>query len=80
MATAEREDIDRSVFKPLVMEAVLKAFDIGPSHAQTGPAIRNDKKTMEKHIDLLSFSDDYANLYKVVSDSISKQKTSGADE
>ncbi|MBE0675653.1 MAG: DUF2520 domain-containing protein, partial [Bacteroidales bacterium] len=63
MSTAGREGIDRSVFTPLVMETVMKALDIGPGEAQTGPAVRNDKRTIAKHIELLSFSDDLMNLY-----------------
>ncbi len=73
ISTAERAGIDRSVFGPLVRETLQKALDMGPSAAQTGPAIRNDISTIEKHLGLLSFSDDLMNLYRIVSDSIIKQ-------
>ena len=31
-----------------------KALKSGPENTQTGPAIRNDQKTIEKHLGLLS--------------------------
>lgn len=73
MSVADREGIDRSVFGPLIHETVQKAVDIGPASAQTGPAIRNDKITIEKHLSMLSYSDDLYNLYRLMSDSIIKQ-------
>lgn len=80
MSTAERAQIERSVFGPLVRETLQKALDMGPSEAQTGPAVRNDISTIEKHIGLLSFSDDLMKLYRVVSDSITKQAAAKRDE
>jgi len=71
--TSSRGRIDPAVFEPLVRETIAKAFDLGPSIAQTGPAARNDTQTIKKHIELLSFSDDLKNLYRMVSDSIIKQ-------
>lgn len=80
ITTAEREEIDQSVFEPLVRETVEKAFELGPLTSQTGPAIRNDINTIEKHIELLSFSDDLRNLYKSITDSIIRYKTKTANE
>jgi predicted short-subunit dehydrogenase-like oxidoreductase (DUF2520 family) len=78
--TAGRKGIDQSVFEPLVRETVEKAFELGPLPSQTGPAIRNDINTIEKHIELLSFSDDLRNLYRIITDSIIRHKTQTADE
>ncbi len=39
-----------------MLETVNKAIDIGPENSQTGPAVRNDSNTIEKHMKLLSFS------------------------
>ncbi|MBM3419866.1 MAG: DUF2520 domain-containing protein [Bacteroidetes bacterium] len=75
MSIAGEHDIDRMVFGPLIRETVQKAIEIGPVAAQTGPAIRNDISTIEKHLLMLSFSDDLSNLYRVISDSIIKQGT-----
>jgi len=75
ISIAEKSQIERSVFGPLVRETIQKALDMGPADAQTGPASRNDISTIEKHIGLLSFSDELMNLYRVVSDSITKHTT-----
>jgi predicted short-subunit dehydrogenase-like oxidoreductase (DUF2520 family) len=80
ISIAEKSQIERSVFGPLVRETIQKALDMGPAEAQTGPASRNDISTIEKHIGLLSFSKELMNLYKVVSDSIIKQTTNKTDE
>jgi len=65
--------IEFSVFEPLVRETVQKAFILGPSNSQTGPAIRNDINTIEKHLDLLSFLPQYYEVYKTVTESIIKK-------
>jgi predicted short-subunit dehydrogenase-like oxidoreductase (DUF2520 family) len=75
ISIAEKSRIERSVFGPLVRETVQKALDMGPAQAQTGPAVRNDISTIEKHIGLLSYSEELMNLYRVVSDSITKHTT-----
>jgi len=51
------------LFKPLLAETIAKAFEIGPRNSQTGPASRNDISTIEKHLDLLSFSPELQRLY-----------------
>jgi len=60
------------VFRPLVKETVSKALDIGPEKSQTGPAARNDKNTIEKHLELLSFSPDLHRIYSEMTRSIIK--------
>ncbi len=54
-----------STYAPLIREAVDKAFDIGPSKAQTGPARRGDEVTMQKHLQLLSGKE--KELYRLIS-------------
>lgn len=70
---AETEGIDFRVFAPLIRETVNKAIDIGPGAAQTGPAVRNDRSTIEKHLNMLSCSEDLRNLYIAITESIIKQ-------
>jgi predicted short-subunit dehydrogenase-like oxidoreductase (DUF2520 family) len=60
------------VLKPLINETISKALTIGPDNSQTGPAIRNDRNTIEKHLDLLSFSPELQRIYNVMTDSIIK--------
>jgi predicted short-subunit dehydrogenase-like oxidoreductase (DUF2520 family) len=56
--------------KPLIMETVSKALELGPENSQTGPAVRYDLNTIEKHLDLLSFSPDFKNVYEMITKSI----------
>ena len=60
------------VLKPLINETISKAIAIGPENSQTGPAIRNDKNTIEKHLNLLSFSPELQKIYYEMTDSIIK--------
>ncbi|MFO7574340.1 MAG: F420-dependent NADP oxidoreductase [Bacteroidales bacterium] len=78
ISIAEKSQIERSVFGPLVRETIQKSLDMGPAEAQTGPAARNDISTIEKHIGLLSYSEELMNLYRVVSDSITKHTTNNS--
>lgn len=61
-----------SILEPLVMETLSKALDNGPEASQTGPAVRNDTDTIEKHLELLSFSPELQNVYREVTRSIIK--------
>ncbi|MBK7133823.1 MAG: DUF2520 domain-containing protein [Bacteroidales bacterium] len=58
------------LFKPLLAETIAKAMEVGPKNSQTGPASRNDISTIEKHLELLSFSPELQRLYGEVTDSI----------
>ena len=54
----------------VMMNRISKALENGPESSQTGPAVRMDKGTINKHIDLLSFSPDLQNLYREITKSI----------
>jgi predicted short-subunit dehydrogenase-like oxidoreductase (DUF2520 family) len=58
------------ILKPLISETISKALSVGPEKSQTGPAVRNDNNTIEKHLDLLSFSPELKRLYSEVTKSI----------
>jgi predicted short-subunit dehydrogenase-like oxidoreductase (DUF2520 family) len=58
------------VLKPLIIETVEKAIELGPENSQTGPALRYDLNTIEKHMDLLSFSPDLKKIYDLITKSI----------
>ncbi|MDQ1296454.1 MAG: hypothetical protein QG611_432 [Bacteroidota bacterium] len=61
-----------NMLEPLIMETISKALEDGPEKSQTGPAVRNDRDTIEKHMDLLSFSPELQNVYREVTRSIIK--------
>jgi len=66
-AIATEAGFDPSLLRPLMEETLRKALRTGPERAQTGPAIRHDDRTMESHLELLSFSPEYQKLYRMIS-------------
>ena len=58
------------VLKPLIIETVEKAFELGPENSQTGPAVRYDTNTIEKQLELLSFSPELKYIYSEMTKSI----------
>ncbi len=68
------------VLKPLINETFIKAFENGPENSQTGPAYRNDRGTIKRHIDLLSFSPELQGIYREISQSILKLYNNDSDD
>lgn len=58
------------LLKPLIIETVNKALEGDPAESQTGPAVRYDINTIEKHTELLSFNRELQKMYKEISLSI----------
>lgn len=63
-------DLDLELLKPLIRETIEKALDQNPSEVQTGPAIREDTETMQKHLEQLDSHPRYQELYQLISESI----------
>lgn len=59
------------VLSPLIQETAGKINSLTPIQAQTGPAVRNDVKTLKKHIDFLKDENQKA-IYKLLTKSIQK--------
>ncbi len=57
------------ILKPLIQETANKIMTLSPSEAQTGPAIRNDKQTIAKHLDFLQ-DENQKNIYQILTQSI----------
>lgn len=74
LLTQDRIDFD--LLKPLISETADKLYDIPPRKAQTGAAKRNDKRTMAKHLELLSADPKLADLYRMISESITRLENS----
>lgn len=62
-------NVDFDLLKPLMLETVKKLNSISPAEAQTGPAKRHDKKTMEAHLTLLK-DPKHKEIYTLLSESI----------
>ena len=56
------------ILHPLIKETVAKIETLSPEKAQTGPAIRNDQKTIKKHLDLLT--ENQQEIYRILTKSI----------
>jgi len=67
----ESEGAEFDLLKPLLLETAKKVQDLSPYRAQTGPAIRNDKKTIKRHLKLLE-NDHHKEIYKLMTHSIKK--------
>ena len=65
----ETNNVPFEVLKPLIQEVANKITSLSPKEAQTGPALRNDTKTIEKHIEFLKDSN-YQDIYKLLTQSI----------
>lgn len=67
----EDHNIEKSLLQPLLLETIKKQEVLGAYAAQTGPAKRKDKLTIQKHIEMLDSEGD-KKLYKNISKSIKK--------
>jgi predicted short-subunit dehydrogenase-like oxidoreductase (DUF2520 family) len=63
---AEKAGFPFEIFYPLLLETVSKAIESGPEKSQTGPAVRKDQNTIEKHLELLSFSPELKKIYREI--------------
>ena len=66
------EGVPFRVMLPLVRETARKVETISPQEAQTGPAIRGDRKVINEHLELLKAYPEYAELYRLISIDINK--------
>lgn len=62
--------LDFDILRPLITETINKAFSLGPSDAQTGPAKRHDFQTLDKHMEFLSANEELSELYRLISQNI----------
>jgi predicted short-subunit dehydrogenase-like oxidoreductase (DUF2520 family) len=69
---ASKAGVPFELLVPLINETISKSVAVGPERSQTGPAIRNDQNTIEKHLELLSFSPELQKIYGDLTRSIIK--------
>ena len=67
---ALKTGLNFNLLEPLIMETISKAIEIGPEAAQTGPAVRRDLNTIDRHLELLSFSPELQKIYRDMTQSI----------
>jgi predicted short-subunit dehydrogenase-like oxidoreductase (DUF2520 family) len=66
----KQENISFGVLQPLMEETVHRLRHVSPGEVQTGPAIRDDRKTIEKHLALLENYPAIMRLYALFTDEI----------
>lgn len=71
----ELNNLKLDLFIPILQETVDKLKVNKPIDLQTGPAVRNDISTLNKHIKLLEDNKDLQHIYKVLSESIIKSNS-----
>ena len=70
----KNSNLPPEVLRPLILATALKATTGDPVEMQTGPARRNDTATIEKHIETLASMPEYADLYRLLANLISREK------
>jgi predicted short-subunit dehydrogenase-like oxidoreductase (DUF2520 family) len=70
----EESGLDPSLLEPLLEETFSKLRELDPGAAQTGPAVRGDNETMNKHIELLKGHPEWEKLYTFISREIGRSR------
>lgn len=65
--------ISRDVLTPLMRQTIRKLETMEPRAAQTGPASRGDRKTIERHVQMLAGNPELQQLYSVITRYISNR-------
>ncbi|BDU26506.1 Rossmann-like and DUF2520 domain-containing protein [Flavobacterium sp. GSB-24] len=65
----EENQVPFSILRPLIQETADKINTLDPTEAQTGPAKREDSKTINAHLDFLQ-NENKKNIYKILTQSI----------
>lgn len=66
---SDAKSINFDILKPLILETARKVQESSPYLAQTGPAKRNDKKTIKRHLKLLE-NEHHKEIYELLTQSI----------
>lgn len=70
----ERENMDFDLLRPIILETANKVQTHLPSEVQTGPASRNDMRTINRHLQFLSYSNELTEIYQHLSAFIIKSR------
>ena len=70
----EEEDLDFSLYQPLIQETANKVKELSPRKAQTGPMVRYDRTIMDAQIALIP-DERTRQIYRLMADSIHEDST-----
>lgn len=68
------------ILKPLIFRSIENLSEHSPSEIQTGPAVRKDFQTIEKHVQLLSDDARLLKIYQILTESIIATQYPGNSE
>lgn len=63
-------NLDYTILLPLIQETTAKLQELSPRKAQTGPAVRNDRNVIQRHLELLADEPTLQSIYDKLSKSI----------
>ena len=66
----EDNQLPFEILHPIIKQTLEQTANILPSESQTGPAIRNDEETIQKHLALLEHKPEWQKIYADISASI----------
>lgn len=69
----KEQKLDFDLLRPIILETALKVQKNNPKDVQTGPAARNDKKTINRHLELLSDMETTKEIYQQLTSFLVKQ-------
>jgi len=70
----QQENLDFDLVRPLILETAQKVQNYIPEQVQTGPALRNDRKIIELHLQFLRNHPEQAEIYQQLTDFIVKSR------
>jgi predicted short-subunit dehydrogenase-like oxidoreductase (DUF2520 family) len=70
----ERQGLDFELLRPIIFETAKNVQNNVPQAVQTGPAARNDKNTINKHLQLLSDNDEVRKIYQQLTSFLIKRR------
>jgi predicted short-subunit dehydrogenase-like oxidoreductase (DUF2520 family) len=70
--TSEHE-LSADLLQPLLRETIAKLDTLSPLQAQTGPAVRGDELSMNRHLKMLEKHPEWAEIYRLLSQGIQNE-------
>lgn len=67
---SEENQLPFDILQPIIEQTFSQIQNVLPSESQTGPAIRKDEVTMQKHLALMESHAEWQQIYKDISSSI----------
>lgn len=70
----QHQGLDFELLRPIILETAKKVQNNTPKAVQTGPAFRNDDKTINRHLQFLRYNDTTREIYQQLTSFIIKNR------